>query len=226
MCHSEPNTLIEFIMATYRIDMGKVRKNLSYTVFSDHLKTKDKTIEDTLSCNFEIQVFQNKITRIHKNSMIRDYLYNAVNNFVVDYELGNFGKTHPYVEECIEGMMRVTQKKIYNLYATFDNDCFREDEMVENKGEWHEYYYDRAYTEINSWRESIKKEVGKIRLVFMGEMEEMNSNAQKMKREEFILYPCYSDFLGERTKKEATMKLARDEKQMSSGDSKKRKEPP
>jgi len=194
-----------FIMVTYQIEMGQVRKNLSYTLISDHLKTKDKTIEDTLICNIEMQMLQDKLTRIHKNSMIRDCLYKVANDFVVDYKLGcfvhNLGKTHPYVEECIKGMMRVTQKKIYNLYETFDNDRFREDEMVEDKGEEHEYYYDQLYTKINTWRGSIHRELKKVQLVFMGEMEEMKTNAQKMKREEFSLCSSYSDFFGESTKK-------------------------
>jgi len=215
-----------FIMATYQINMGQVRKNLSYTMFSEHLATKDKTIEDTLSCNIDIQMLQDKITRIHKNSMIRDYLYQAVNNFVVDYQVGNFGKTHPYVEECIQGMMRATQKKIYNLYANFDNDRFRQDEMVEDKGENHDYYYEPRESEVNTWRCSIRNELEKVQFVFKGEMEEMKTNAQKMKREEFILCSSYSDFFEEHTKKEATMKMARNEKQMSSEDSKKRKQPP
>jgi len=174
-------------------------------------------------------MIQNKLSQIHKNSMIRDFLYKQLNGFFGhefrDF-VGNFWKTHPYVEECIEDMMRVTQKRIYNLYETFDNNRFQEDEMVENKGEIHKYYYDGIYSEINSWRYSIDREVGKVRLVFMEKMEEMKTNAQKMKREEFILYPSYSDFFGEGTKKEATMNLARDEKQKSPGDSKKRKQPP
>jgi len=98
--------------------------------------------------------------------------------------------------------------------------------MVESKGEMREYYYERAYPEFNGWRVAIDKEVEEVRLVFMEEMEEMKTNAQKMQREEFILCPSHSDFFGERTKKEATMNLARDEKQKSSGDSKKCKQPP
>ena len=44
-------------------------------------------------------------------------------------------------------------------------------------------------------------------------------------REEFILHLSYSIFFEEDTKKQATMKVARDKNQMSSTDSKKRKEP-
>jgi len=211
-------------MATYPIDIHKLRKNLSYTLFAEHLKKKDETIEDTLGCNIEFQMLQDKCTRIHKNSMIRDCLYKAANEFVVDFRLDKFGNTHAYVEECIENKIRATQKQIYNLYATFNNDRFRQDEMFENKGELHEYYYDRMHTTINSWRGSIEKEVDKIRLVFTGEMEEMKINAQTMKRKEFILYPSYVDFFGDRT-----LKSARDAPgplSPSKGGSKKRKQPP
>jgi len=128
------------------------------------------------------------------------------------------------VEECVEGMICVTQTKIYSLYQTF-----RDDEMIENKGEWRENYYDRACptsSEANRWRVAVDKEVDKIRLVFMEEMEEMKKNSKKMKREEFIVHPSYSDFFEEGTKKQPTMKVARDKKQMSSGDLKKRKQSP
>ena len=134
------------------------------------------------------------------------------------------GKHIPFVEECVEGMICVTQTKIYSLYQTF-----RDDEMIENKGEWRENYYDRACptsSEANRWRVAVDKEVDKIRLVFMEEMEEMKKNSKKMKREEFIVHPSYSDFFEEGTKKQPTMKVARDKKQMSSGDLKKRKQSP
>ena len=98
--------------------------------------------------------------------------------------------------------------------------------MVESKGEMREYYYERAYPEFNGWRVAIDKEVEEVRLVFMEEMEDMKKNSKKMKREEFILYSSYSDFFGESTKKDATKKVARNEKQMSSEDSKKRKQTP
>jgi len=219
---AEPNTLIEF-MATHQINMGKVRQNLLYTVYSDHLKSKEKTINDTFDCTYDMKMLEYRTTRIHKNSMIKDHLYKAVNDFVVDLRLGKVGNTHPYVEECIEGAMRETQKKIYNLYATFDNDRFLKDEMIEDKGEWTESYYDHPRSEMNSWRQSIDKKVEKTRLIFMGIMEEIISNSKTMERKEFILFPPYADFFGERTKKEATMKLEIDGKQMSFGDSKKRK---
>ena len=223
---AEPNTLIEFIMATYQINMGKVRQNLSYTVYSDHLKFKNKAIDDTFECNFDMKNLTDRITEIHKNSMIKDYLYKAVNDYVVNFRLGNIGNTYPYVEECIEGVMRETQKKIYDLYATFDNYRFRQDEMIENKGDYGESYYQHPHTEINSWRQSIDKEVEKIQLKYVGIMQEIISNSKTMERKEFILFPCYSDFFGERTKKEATMNSEIDEKQMSSADSKKRKKAP
>jgi len=220
-------------METYRINICKLRQNVSYTLISDHLRTKDKTIEETLGHNIEMKMLQNKLTRIHKNSMIRDYLYKDLDDFVLHDEvhdfLVSFGKTHPYVQECVEGMIRVTQTKIYSLYATFDNDRFRDDEMIENKGEWRENYYDRACSassEANRWRIIIDKEVNKIRLAFMEEMEDMKKESKSMKREEFILYPSYSEFFGESTKKGVNMKLARDEKPTSSGVSKKRKQPP
>jgi hypothetical protein len=49
---------------------------------------------------------------------------------------------------------------------------------------------------------------------------------KKMKREELILHLSYSILFEEGTKKEATMKVERDKKQMSCADSKKRKELP
>jgi len=226
MWYAEPNTLIEFIMATHQINMGKVRQNLLYTVYSDHLKSKEKTINDTFDCNYSIKMLTHQNTRIHKKSMIKDHLYNAVNEFVVDLRLGNVGNTHAYVEECIEGAMRETQKKIYNLSATFDNDRFLKDEMIEDAGEMTESYYDHPRSVMNTWRQSIDKEVEKIRLIFMGIMEEIISNSKTMECKEFILFPCYSNFFGERTKKEATMNLEIDEKQMSSADTKKRKKAP
>jgi len=224
-------------METYQINVGKVRKNVAHTLISDHLRTKDKTIEEILCNTIEMQVLQNKMTRIHKNSEIRDYLYQQLDNVVLDDQvhdfLAGFGKTHPFVEECVEGMVRVTQTKIYSLYATFDNDRFRDDEMVENKGEWRENYYDRASlesSEANRWRVAVDKEVKKIQMVFMKEMEIMKKDSKKMKREEFILHPSYSVFFEEGIKKQATMKVARDKKQSSSAlvgtDSKKRKKAP
>jgi len=234
--YDKPETWIEYMMETYQINVGKVRKNVAHTLISDHLKTKDKTIDEILCLNLEMQVLQDKVTRIHKNSMIRDYLYQELNDFVLHYKvhdfLGSFGKTHLYVEECVEGMIRVTQTKIYSLYETFDNDRFRDDEMIENKGDWRENYYDSTYSassEVNRWRVAIHKKVEKIRLVFMEEMEKMKKISKKMKREEFIVHPSYSVFFEEGTKKQATMKVARDKKQSSSAlveaDSKKRKEP-
>jgi len=211
-------------MASYQINFDKLCENVRDTFMSDHLKTRDKTIEETLSVHIDMNFLQIKLIRIHKNSMIRDYLYKQLNYFVTHDEfqslVSNLGKIHGYVEECIQGMIRVNQKKIYNLYEFFDNDSFRDDEMIENKGEWREYYYDRPYSDVNSWRVTIDKEVEKNRLVFMEKMEEMENNANKMRREEFILYPSYSDFFGETTKKKANMNLARD------AQPKKRKQPP
>ena len=228
MCHSEPNTF----MATYAIDICKVRKHVAHTLISDHLKTKDNMMEETLYHNVELQVLQNKVTRIHKNSAIRDYLYQQVDNIVLDDRvhdfLGNFGKTHPYVQECVEGLIRVTQRKVYSLYSSFDNDRFRDDEMIENKGEWRENYYDTAClasSEANRWRVAIDKEVNKVQLVFMEEIEIMKKDSKKMKREEFILHQSYSVFFEEGTKKQATMKVAREKKQMEGVNSKKRKQP-
>jgi len=225
------------MMETYQINVGKVRKNVAHTLISDHLRTKDKTIEELLCHSIDMQELQKKMTQIHKNSAIRDYLYKQMDNVVLDDQvhdfLTSFGKTHPFVEECVEGMVRVTQTKIYGLYATFDNERFRDDEMIENKGEWRENYYDRAClasSEANRWRVAVDKEVKKIQMVFMQEMEIMKKDSKKMKREEFILHPSYSVLFEEGTKKQASMKVARDKKQSSSAlvgaDSKKRKEPP
>jgi len=174
--------------------------------------------------DIDMNFLQIKLIRIHKNSMIRDYLYKQLNYFVTHDEfqslVSNLGKKHGYTEECIQGMIRVNQKKIYNLYEIVDNDSFRDDEMIENKGEWREYYYDRPYSDVNSWRVTIDKEVEKNRLVFMEKMEEMENNANKMRREEFISYAAYSENNEETTKKKANMNLARD------AQPKKRKQPP
>ena len=70
--------------------------------------------------------------------MLRDYLYKELNYFVIHHEfqrlVSEFGKTHLYVEECIEGTIRVIQKKIYSLYDTFDNHRFQDDEWLKVKG--------------------------------------------------------------------------------------------
>ena len=203
------------------VDMEKLYANTVNTACRDHIMNMEKGIEDTLKLNIEIKKIIYERTLIHKMSMVREFLFKSMHAITQDFHFRNFIRdftsTHPHVDECIEGMVRSVQNKIYNLYDSFDNDAFRDEYMFEDKGHALESYYDYE-SKVNIWRSVVDDKVEELYTEFMRKMEHMKLRANKMKREEFILSPFHSEFYGESTKKEAKHKL----EETASADSKKR----
>ena len=147
--------------------------------------------------------------------MVRDFLFKSMHAITRDFRFINFIRdftsTHPHVDECIEDMVRCVQNKIYNLYDSFDNDAFKDEYMIEDKGHSYESYYDRE-SKVNIWRSVVDDKVQELYIQFMQELEHMKLRVKKMKREEFILSPFHSEFYSESTKKEAKDKLQESKK--------------
>ena len=194
--------------------MEKLYTNTVNTACRDHIMNMEKGIEDTLKLNIEINKIIYERTLIHKMSMVREFLFKSMHAITQDFHFRNFIRdftsTHPHVDECIEGMVRSVQNRIYNLYDSFDNDAFRDEYMFEDKGHALESYYDRG-SKVNIWRSVVDDKVEKLFTEFMREMEHMKLRVKKMKREEFILSP-YSEFYSESTKQEAKDKLQESKK--------------
>jgi hypothetical protein len=204
------------------VDMEKLYTNTVNTACRDHIMNMEKGIEDTLKLNIEIEKIIYERTLIHKMSMVREFLFKSMHAITREFQFRNFIRdftsSRPYVDECIEGMVRSVQNKIYNLYDTFNNDAFRDEYMFENKGHALESYYDRE-SEVNIWRSVVDDKVEELFAEFMREMEHLKLRAKKMKREEFILSHFYSEFYSESTKKEAK----HESEESQSTDTKKRK---
>ena len=96
----------------------------------------DKATEDTFKLNIEIKKIIFERSLIHKMSMVREFLFKFMHEITRDFRfrkfIRDFTSTHPHVDECIEGMVRSVQNKIYNLYDSFDNDTFLDKYMFED----------------------------------------------------------------------------------------------
>jgi len=195
--------------------MDKLYANTVNTACRDHIIHMDKANEETLKLNVEIKKIIFERTSIHKMSMVREFLFKSMHAITRDFRFSNFIRdftsTHPHIDECIEGMVRSVQNKIYNLYDSFDNDAFRDKYMFEDEGHAYESYYDRE-SKVNIWRSVVDDKVQELYIQFMQELEHMKLRVKKMKREEFILSPFHSEFYSESTKKEAMDKLQESKK--------------
>lgn len=197
------------------VDMDKLYANTVNTACRDHIIHMDKANEETLKLNVEIKKIIFERTSIHKMSMVREFLFKSMHAITRDFRFSNFIRdftsTHPHIDECIEGMVRSVQNKIYNLYDSLDNDAFRDKYMFEDEGHAYESYYDRE-SKVNIWRSVVDDKVQELYIQFMQELEHMKLRVKKMKREEFILSPFHSEFYSESTKKEAKHKLQESKK--------------
>jgi len=213
-------------MGEMPINMEKLYANTANTASRDHIMHMNTGIEDTLKLNIAIKKFIYERTLIHKMSMVRKFLFKSMHALTRNFRFRNFicdfGSTHPHVDECIEGMVRSVQNKIYKLYDSFDNDTFRDEHMFEDKGHALETCYDRE-SKVNIWRSVVDDKVEEIYTEFMEEMEYMKLRAKKTKRKVFILSPFHSEFYDESTKKEATGNMAASAEDSARADSKKRK---
>ena len=194
------------------MDFKEILVNTRKTTLNAHMANLEKDSEYNFVYDEEISKAMVKKRIIHQMSYIRKYLV-AESEMLITHEactsfFSKFGKTLPYIQECIEGIIRTAQLKTYNLYKKFDNDIFRSLHMPVNEGLFQESYWDDT-SGVNDWRTILDDMINIIRIDFLSQVDYMKSDSTKMDREEFILDQKYVAYYCDKTKDEISNKRTR-----------------
>jgi len=182
------------------MEFAQIQYDTSTTNSVDHVTVLQNHVILQFSYDQNIMAIQRQKVKAQQTMMMRNYLKKYADKWLLRElhdVLKTFPQTRDYVDVCILGVIRASQKKIYSLHAVFDTDDFRLEHMcVKHDRGGTEEYYERA-SEVNNWRSMIDVETRKIVDFAQESIAVMKDRFAELPKEKFMVHPDYVEFYGE-----------------------------
>ena len=181
------------------MDLTRLQYDTSTTNDVEHVTVLHNHVMLQFSYDQNITDIQRQKVKAQQTMMMRNYLKKYADKYLLRElhdVLKTFPQTRSYLDLCILGVIRASQKKIYSLHAVFDTDDFRLEHMcVKHDRGGTEDYYERA-SEVNNWRSMIDVETRKIVDFAQESIAVMKDRFEGLPKEKFMMHPDYVGFYG------------------------------